>query len=60
LKPAYEVFEQLPSGAVVLRAEVLGLEQALVAMKQIFENSGNEAFFYYPQRSDITNGRRSN
>jgi hypothetical protein len=51
-KPQYEIFEQLPSGAV-LRAVVPGLFDAQLVLVELGGKTQNECYAIYPQTQEI-------
>ena len=51
-KPQYEIFEQLPSGAV-LRAVVPGLFETQRTLFELGQRTGNECYAIYPPTMEI-------
>ena len=51
-KPQYEVFEQLPNGAV-LRAVVPGLSETQRTLFELGEQTENECYAMYPPTREI-------
>ena len=51
-KPQYEIFEQLPSGAV-LRAVVPGLFETQRTLFELGERTDNECYAVYPPTQEI-------
>ena len=51
-KPQYEIFEQLPNGAV-LRAVVPGLFETQRVLFELGEKTNNECYAMYPQTQEI-------
>jgi hypothetical protein len=51
-KPQYEIFEQLPNGAV-LRAVVPGLFETQRTLFELGQRTGNECYAIYPPAMEI-------